>query len=144
LTVPPYPYVGWTFHLNDKNSRWWLTPRGSAARSAIIFVLFTCLPLIGGILSLFIFTITFYPVKVNVYGNDPQGLPWWRRLNPSKRWLAVVKSLVQKITTARVLQDRNFDALGEIPTENGASIKSRKVLIATLEYEILGWDIKVR
>jgi hypothetical protein len=102
------------------------------------------LPLIGGILSLFIFTITFYPVKVNVYGNDPQGLPWWRRLNPMKRWVAVINSLALKITTVRALQKRNLVAPGGIPIENGASIKSRKVLIATLEYEILGWEIKVR
>jgi alpha-1,3-glucan synthase len=131
--------------LNDKNSRWWLTPRGSIARSIVVFALFASLPLIGGILSLLIFTNIFYPIKVNTYGNDPQGLRWWRQINAIlKESLAILKSLVQRsLITSGLYVDGQTTADGP-PMGLGTSIKIRTVLIATLEYEILGWNLKIR
>jgi alpha-1,3-glucan synthase len=145
LTIPPYPYLGWTFHLNDKNSRWWLTPRGSVARSIIVFALFASLPLIGGILSLLIFTNIFYPIKVNTYGSHPQGLRWWRQMDAIIRErLAILKSLVQRsLNTSGLYVDGQ--TTGERPAMDLVTpIKIRTVLIATLEYEILGWNLKIR
>ena len=145
LTIPPYPYLGWTFHLNDKNSRWWLTPRGSIARSIVVFALFASLPLIGGILSLLIFTNIFYPIKVNTYGNDPQGLRWWRQIDAIiKERLATLKSPVQRTLSASRLYVDAQTTGDRPPLGVGTSLKIRKVLIATLEYEILGWNLKIR
>jgi alpha-1,3-glucan synthase len=131
--------------LSDKNSRWWLTPRGNIARSIVIFALFAFLPLIGGILSLLIFTYTFYPIKVNLYGNDPQGLRWWRRQDAIiRKKLAVEKRLVLRPTTTSVLDVDSPTTRDRPPIGLEVSTKLRTVLIATLEYEILGWDLKIR
>jgi alpha-1,3-glucan synthase len=156
MTAPPYPYTGWTFHLDDNSSRWWLTPRGSATRSIVVYVLFLLLPILGGILSLLIFTNAFYAIKVNLYGNDPKGLRWWRRI----RWVHVAKerfvagfegfvrgpptNLVPTRSVFDVTSQTTADHSGPVTVGFSTAHTRRKVLIATLEYEILGWNIKVR
>jgi hypothetical protein len=58
--------------------------------------------------------------------------------------LAVLKSLVQRsLNTSGLYVDGQTTGDGP-PMGLGTSIKIRTVLIATLEYEILGWNLKIR
>jgi alpha-1,3-glucan synthase len=103
-----------------------------------------CLPLIGGALTLVIFTRSFYSIKVNLYGNDPQGLRWWRRTTLFKDSLAIMNRITPESPAPISFEDdhQGLHSFGQ--TDSGLSTKRRTVLIATLEYEIMGWNLKVR
>lgn len=144
LTIPPYPYLGWTFRINDQNGKWWLTPRGHVNRSIIAFAIFALLPLVGAFASVVIFRATFYAIKVNTHGLDPRGFRWWKRIALEiKMGLFVTKIRARDCLHHNMRRDRD-----PTPGLHGNAPEStdirRKVLIATLEYEILGWEVKVR
>lgn len=144
LTIPPYPYLGWTFRINDQNGKWWLTPRGHVRRSIIVFAIFGLLPLFGAFASVAIFRATFYAIKVNTHGLDPRGFRWWKRMALELK----MALFVTKISAGDYLSHgmrRDCDPIPELHRNTPESTDlCRKVLIATLEYEILGWEVKVR
>jgi hypothetical protein len=92
-----------------------------------------------------IFTNIFYPIKVNTYGNDPQGLRWWRQVDAIiKERIAILKSLVQRSLNTSGLYVDGLTTGERPPMGLVTPIKIKTVLIATLEYEILGWNLKIR
>ena len=150
---PPEPYLGWRFEIHAGSMRYSMTPAGSRARQIAIFALMWVLPLLGGCIVVFIFTGAFYKVKHNVSG------------------VATDKGLSEKV---RHVFDRKYKALGQrtvsgvsaysdgamSPAPPGTLISRaeargevlgmdmgaprKKVLIATMEYNIDDWNIKIK
>ncbi|CED84111.1 alpha--glucan synthase [Phaffia rhodozyma] len=121
LTAPPRNKLGWTIQVNDQTGKWTLEPRGHAWVSLIIWILVCTIPPLTAVITAVSFRKRFYAIKINKYG------------------VAVSK-----------IQDDNNEKAGRLAP--GQKIigwpedpnKKRKMIIATLEYEILDWKIKVK
>ncbi|KAG6856082.1 hypothetical protein H0H87_007521 [Tephrocybe sp. NHM501043] len=125
MSAPPSPYLAWSLLVDDSTMTWTLEPRGQSHAGAVLYALLLCLPLATGALAVVIFVWTFYGIKHNQYGNPakPQNrLPIIRASNIDS----------ERPKTQCQLNDRPL------------ARRARQVLIATLEYEIFDWDIKVR
>lgn len=115
MSAPPRANLGWTFVVNDKTGRWTLVPRGHAWLTIIVFVLLATIPVLTAILTCILFRARFYAVKVNKYG-------------------------------VKAVEDKFRDDEKEGRLASGQKVigwpedtnKRRKMIIATLEYEILG------
>ena len=135
--LPPFPHLGWKISVNDGNLRYEKIPIGSGWAQLALFILLCIGPIIMGLAGVFIFIRTFYQVKLNKDGNvlKAETLPvlFWRK----------VKSKFLK-------QGDSENAISEkvLPTDiamGGVVYQQRRtVLIATMEYDIQDWKLKVK
>ncbi|CRL31185.1 Glycosyl hydrolase, family 13, catalytic domain [Penicillium camemberti] len=138
-TLPPFPHLGWTISLDDGNLRYELIPVGSGWAQLVLFILLWVVPILMGLAGVFIFIGNFYRVKLNMNGNatkaDKFPVLFWRRI---------------KGTFSR---DDDIEEIGMadkgVPgtmalAAAGASDQRRTVLIATMEYDIQDWKVKVK
>jgi alpha-1,3-glucan synthase len=133
---PPFPHLGWRISLNDGNLRYEKIPIGSGWAQLVLFILLWIGPIIMGLAGVFIFIRTFYQVKLNKDGNalKAEKLPilFWRK--------------------ARDKFTRNGDSVNAISEEvvptgiavGGVVDQRRTVLVATMEYDIQDWKLKVK
>ncbi|KAJ5836538.1 Glycoside hydrolase superfamily, partial [Penicillium robsamsonii] len=133
---PPFPHLGWKISLNDGNLRYEMIPVGSGWAQLVLFILLWVVPLLMGCAGVFIFIQNFYRVKLNKDGNviKAEKLPvlLWGR----------VKGMFAKEDVEEIQMSQNG-----VPTSMalaGASDQRRTVLIATMEYDIQDWQVKVK
>ncbi|KAE8356280.1 hypothetical protein BDV28DRAFT_127311 [Aspergillus coremiiformis] len=134
--LPPFPHLGWTISFNDANLRYDLIPIGSGWAQLALFILLWVVPLLMGVAGVFIFIRSFYQVKLNTDGNtvkdDKLPLLFWRKVRGK---------LTGDDYSELVMSDK------AIPTDvamAGAPERRRTVLIATMEYNIEDWKVKVK
>jgi alpha-1,3-glucan synthase len=135
MPAPPYPYLAWTLVVDDADMTWTLQPRGRSGVGAVIFTLFAAVPAITGSLAVVVFMWSFYGIKHNRWG-----------VTPSKEH-ANIYHLLGSLGKSRsdlkepsVVSEKQTEIIGWPEAKN----KRRKVLIATLEYEIIDWKLKVK
>ncbi|KAL5338002.1 hypothetical protein BJX70DRAFT_408930 [Aspergillus crustosus] len=134
--LPPFPRLGWTISLNDANLNYELIPVGSGWVQLVLYILLWVVPILMGIAGVFIFIRTFYRVKLNKDGTTVSteangGVVLYRRL---KDRLAGSASPASSRPTSDM-------------TVVGAAAEAsprRTVLIATMEYDISDWKVKVK
>ncbi|KAJ6045859.1 hypothetical protein N7499_001403 [Penicillium canescens] len=135
-TLPPFPHLGWTISLNDGNLQYQLIPVGSGWVQLILFILLWVVPVLMGLSGVFIFIRTFYRVKLNKDGNVVKEgrLPvlFWRR----------VKDKIAGDDGSPKIKPES--AVSTDIAVAGASNQRRTVLIATMEYDIQDWGLKVK
>ncbi|GBE82150.1 Cell wall alpha-1,3-glucan synthase ags1 [Sparassis crispa] len=142
LSAPPHPHLAWNLVIDDSSLQWWLVPVGESAIGAIMFALLLSIPFITGSLAVVIFMWSFYGIRYNQWGVKPQKdhssyFPILGSLgNKSKSNLQDSTPLSEKMFGHK----HNADIIGWPEDKN----KRRKVLIATLEYEIIDWKLKVK
>ncbi|ORY55827.1 uncharacterized protein BCR38DRAFT_461815 [Pseudomassariella vexata] len=125
LVGPDMPYTAWKLVVNDGNYTYYLEPTGSAYHQLALSILLGVVPVLTGFLAVWAFKKSFYHVKFNQVGiADKTGI-----LNT----LSLVPAYIA----------------GAIKHKKGKSIAlasqfRRTVLIATMEYEIEDWKIKVK
>jgi alpha-1,3-glucan synthase len=149
---PPYPYLAYRVQLNDANLRYELFPVGNQWLQLALFAAFAISPLVAGLVAVGIFQGSFYKVKYVARGVGRSVLGTFLSTFSKKKRGAIAKPqrnvLVKKkrgqnrlITTTQpqgdVLITRD---VGEIVPPS----TRRKVLIATIEYNIDDWNIKVK
>ncbi|KAL4740285.1 hypothetical protein BDV11DRAFT_214565 [Aspergillus similis] len=136
--LPPFPHLGWTISLNDVNLNYELIPVGSGWAQLVLYILLWVVPILMGAAGVFIFIRTFYSVKLNKDGNkvasDTAPLVLYRRLKD--RLAGASDSQVDLSATAAPI---DLAAAG-----GGAASQRRTVLIATMEYDISDWKVKVK
>ena len=140
MSAPPYPALAWSLLIDDQSLQWSLQPRGQASVGAIMYALLLSIPLITGTLAVVVFMWTFYGIRHNRYGVKIKG---------SSKYIPILGNLGNRSTT-----DLKDNAISEkifrpkYPLEiigwPEDKEKRRKVLIATLEYEIMDWKLKVK
>ncbi|KAF8121955.1 glycoside hydrolase family 13/glycosyltransferase family 5 protein [Boletus edulis] len=141
MSAPPYPALAWALVIDDQTLQWSLQPRGQAAVGAIMYGLLLAIPLITATFAVVIFMWTFYGIRHNRYGVRAKG--------PSK-YFPILGSFGNKSTTdlkdSMHISEKIFRQKGpaEIIGWPEDKDKRRKVLIATLEYEIFDWKLKVK
>ncbi|KAJ4291326.1 Cell wall alpha-1,3-glucan synthase ags1 [Collariella sp. IMI 366227] len=148
---PPTPFVGWRFEVDDEAMKYIKTPTGSRGRQIAIFTLMWVLPLLGGWIVVFIFTGSFYKVKHNISGAAKsngisekfrQAFEMKDKPRPSKP-LSRSSSFgaADRPGTSHSTTARGLDGPG-LGMEIGG--RRKKVLIATMEYDIEDWRIKIK
>ncbi|KAF9053716.1 modular protein with glycoside hydrolase family 13 and glycosyltransferase family 5 domains [Hymenopellis radicata] len=122
---------------------WSLKPRGQSWVGATMYALLLAIPIITGTLAVLVFMWSFYGIRHNQYGVKAKS---------NNSYFPILGALAGKSTTD--LKDgsggtsekffgghkHNTDIIGWPEDKN----KRRKVLIATLEYEIIDWKVKVK
>jgi alpha-1,3-glucan synthase len=149
---PPAPYVGWRFEVDDAALKYIKLPAGSRDRQIAIFSLMWVLPLLAGWVVVFIFTGSFYKVKHNISGAAKTGgisekfrqvfemkeKPHLRSSRPPSG-SSSFRTPTRPGTSHSTARGMNGAGLG---MELGAPRKT--VLIATMEYDIEDWKIKIK
>ena len=141
MSAPPHPHLAWALLVDDSTMTWTLEPRGQSAVGAIMYALLLSIPLITGTLSVVIFMWSFYGIRYNKWGVKP---------TKDHSYFPILGALGHKSTSnlsKEHMSEKIFgghhkqtDVIGWPEDKN----KRRKVLIATLEYEIIDWKLKVK
>ena len=159
--VPPSPFLAWQFQLDDATNHFNLVPVGSQWTQVLLFVLLALVPLITASIAVWLFMQSFYQVKFNQIGLAEKKmvlagalhkLAGWTRVGGGKGAAEpdmVTRSEGGAQTTGPsdlfVLQSLPARATGAAEaTAVLAAPKRRKVLIATMEYDIEDWAAKVK
>lgn len=136
VSTTPAHGIGYRITVNDGNYSYTLTPVGSVVLQAAVILMLCLFPIGSGILGACSFAGVFYAVKLNKFGTANM---------PASR---VTDRLMQVWTAFRIrlFGKSKTDISNMIATSyqvsNGEYDKS--VLIATIEYEIPAWSVKVK
>lgn len=143
ITEPGMPYVGVRLIANDGNLRYWFQPVGSAWRQLIIFVLLAIVPLGTGPTVIWLFRKSFYDVKLNQHG-----------IAEKSRSLTGNFPIPSAVTLRKAANNKSSPCGSNpalettTPPQEGFSPleekRARTVLLATMEYEIEDWNLKVK
>jgi alpha-1,3-glucan synthase len=138
---PPSPYLAWRIELNDGNLRFKLLPAGSKYQQMAMFFLLWIIPIITGAIGVWAFMKSFYQVKFNQIGISEK-----TNLIP----LAVRRAFKK----GRGGDGESSNPLMKLANKSGFMQSSsmfankgahrRMVLIATMEYDIEDWAIKIK
>lgn len=144
---PPKSSLGWTIQIDDASRHFQLSPAGSAKRQIILFALLSIIPLLFAGSAVFAFMRGFYKIKFNQSG--------------------MTESVSQTSEKFRAMFTQEIDLENDLPStglrrfsrllashekakqvtmlRTSESAKERRtVLIATMEYDIEDWKIKVK
>lgn len=139
---PPSPYLAWRFSLDDGTYRFQLLPVGSRWQQMILYFLLWFIPVLTGALGIWAFMKSFYQVKFNEIGiSDKKAIiPLAIRRKFKKRGLDNMgesRSPLMRLSNRSMMQSTTALA-------GAAGGKRRTVLIATMEYDIEDWAIKIK
>ena len=154
--VPPSPYLSYTLAMNDGNLRFSLTPTGSRWTQLVLYLFLGLIPPAAGAAAAWIYSKAFYQIKFNQIGisNKRSWFPFSFRhpfmrldddrsgdvnLGQTSSLLPPVSNLISRVMdrTSRSASTENVAALND-------SGSRRTVLIATMEYDIEDWAIKIK
>lgn len=139
---PPSPYLAWEFSLNDGTYRFNFLPVGSRWRQMALYFLLWFIPVITGAGGVWAFMKSFYQVKFNKMG-----------INDKKPFIPLaIRRKFKRInmeetghTPHPLTKLRNRSMMQSHTALAGSTGDSRRtVLIATMEYDIEDWGIKIK
>lgn len=136
---PPAPYLAYHINMNDADFRYSLTPMGSRMRQMILVCLFALLPAIMGVAGLLIYHRSYSVVKFNELGRPDVG---WSEKHP-----ALEMFVKPHLHTEKWIPTAARDAFSRLIRHKSSTVihSNRKtVLIATMEYDIADWNIKIK
>ncbi|KAJ5666828.1 hypothetical protein N7462_011237 [Penicillium macrosclerotiorum] len=138
---PPSPHLAWRIHLDDATLRFKLVPAGSEYVQLALFILLWIVPVLTATACAYVFKKTFYRIKFNQIGVSEKktliSLDILNRLRPDNGESGEPRSLIARLANkSRFLQSTS--AFGNRTSHR------RKVLIATMEYDIDDWGIKIK
>lgn len=146
---PKSPALAWRILFNDADFRYYLVPAGNRYTQLALWILFALIPILSAAVGVWAYMHFFYGVKFNQIG------------------LAAKKSILPIATVGKVFHREKFGEKDSAPSTplpreplsdvaSGSVIqdgfgagaiveqKRRTVLIATMEYDISDWAIKVK
>ncbi|KAI0647127.1 glycoside hydrolase family 13 and glycosyltransferase family 5 protein [Trametes meyenii] len=142
LSAPPKPHLAWALVVDDSTMTWSLEPRGESIIGAITYALLLSIPLITGALAVVIFMWSFYGIKYNKWGVKPN--------KDHSNYFPILGSLGNKSSTnvkdPTPFSEKMFGHHKHVEVIGWPEDKDKRrtVLIATLEYEIIDWKLKVK
>lgn len=154
--VPPAPYTGWTIYINDNTYTHWKLPAGNQWRQLVIYVLLAVLPVLTSAATIYTFMKSFYKVTFNEIGvSSKQALiplavrrkfkkqPMSEKVNISALDLSRNTPILRQNSDGSGSSSNRSKEFNPLQTDMGAG-KRRSVLIATMEYNIEDWGIKIK
>ncbi|KAF4841864.1 Cell wall alpha-1,3-glucan synthase mok13 [Colletotrichum siamense] len=135
---PPMPYLSYKLVLNDANWNISAEPQGNMWIQIVFFFLLGLMPIVLAALAGWIYMKGFYQVKINKSGFSKKGwLPLKLGNESSINFGEKGKSLeMSQIPPSPLVTPAAAAATGGVPR--------RKVLIATMEYNIDDWKISIK
>ncbi|KAJ5734104.1 hypothetical protein N7493_002890 [Penicillium malachiteum] len=140
--APSAGYLSWEVNIDDATQRYHLVPKGNQNIQIAMFVLFWIVPILTGSACVYIFVKSFYKVKFNQVGiSEKRGLAPMVLLKRFK-----LSHASNDETNHGFLRRANKSGFMQSTTAlaAAASGKRRMVLIATMEYDIEDWAIKIK
>ncbi|KAJ9317012.1 CAZyme family GH13 [Paecilomyces variotii] len=139
---PPHPYLSWQVSVDDGNLRFRLFPMGSMYAQLALYILLWIIPVLTAVTGIWVFMKSFYQVKFNQVGvTDKKAIiPLALRRKLKRRHLEDGESmnpLMKLANKSGFLQTSS----AFVPAKGD---KRRMVLIATMEYDIEDWAIKIK
>ncbi|KAL6721871.1 Cell wall alpha-1,3-glucan synthase ags1 [Lecanora helva] len=146
---PPSPFLAWQIVLNDADYRYQLIPIGSRWNQLILYILLWLGPIISGGVAVWVFMRSFYGVKLNEVGITTKKSWGFQKLRQASRPARahVSQPVVSNPVVQRVKQSEDSIPVKQEQSRHfpqSAAPKRLTVLIATMEYEIEDWAIKVK
>ncbi|QIW99286.1 hypothetical protein AMS68_004804 [Peltaster fructicola] len=145
---PPSPFLSWRILFNDGDMRYYLVPVGNRWAQLALSILLGVVPLATACLCSWLYVRAFYGVKFNQIGLSEKRaiLPFaiFQRGLKSKKEDELNEKSDDMLTPIEPLSPTMLD---RSPHESvGAAVvqKRRTVLIATMEYDISDWNIKIK
>ncbi|KAJ6108618.1 hypothetical protein N7523_009941 [Penicillium sp. IBT 18751x] len=138
---PPHPHLAWRIHLDDATMKFELIPAGSQYTQIALFVLLWVIPLITAITTAYVFKKTFYKIKFNQAGVSERktliSTSVFNIFKLEKTENGQSKNpLIRLATRSRFLQSKSAFSI--------RTSHRRKVLVATMEYDLADWGIKIK
>ncbi|KAK3321955.1 alpha-1,3-glucan synthase Ags2 [Apodospora peruviana] len=133
---PAHPYMSYRFVLQDSNLGYQLVPQGDRRYQIAFYFIMWVAPIITGLCAVFFFIGAFYKVKVVEKGIKKPAMTLAGVMDKTK---AKMKARSRRGSMSS--NNSEFDGavgLSDLPP------KRRTVLIATVEYNIDDWNIKVK
>jgi alpha-1,3-glucan synthase len=140
---PPAPFTGWRITVEDLAMRYQMVPTGNRSFQIAVFSLFWVVPAITSAIVVFCFMVFFYQVKLNTSGTKVKSEMRMMNFRKNfKRMSSPPRTPLEKgaISGPTHLGDAGRNEM--LQMDMGAA--RRKVLIATMEYEIEDWEIKIK
>ncbi|KAG9926214.1 putative alpha 1,3 glucan synthase, partial [Aureobasidium melanogenum] len=145
--LPPSPYLAYKISVDDASYKYKLIPAGSRLVQVLTFALLWSLPVLTGAISIWTYMGAFYGVKFNKIGlSMPKGMPsFWKRHKFTKLADEDVEEVGHRMRPLFLGKShQRFDSGASGITIAANKDKRRKVIIATMEYDIEDWGIKVK
>ncbi|EPX71067.1 alpha-1,3-glucan synthase Mok13 [Schizosaccharomyces octosporus yFS286] len=127
-TPPPKSYLSWEVVVDDLNRSFKFLPKGSSTVSIIFFVTFATTPLLSAILTVWGFKSYFYKVRLN----DGEQL--------KTVWKGKFFKPFRKYDQLQQPSSLEMDTFHKTDSAKGRLL----TLVATLEYNIPDWQIKIK
>lgn len=137
--APPKPYLGWRVVINDGTLRFEIVPSGSMWNQLILYILLWVVPIITAAFGVWSFMQSFYQVKFNEIGISEKAgmIP------------AAIKKQFKKLKDeesspgflSKINRKPKFLQQSDTVIDQQ---RRRTVLIATMEYDIEDWEIKIK
>lgn len=140
LSSPPTPHMAWNVIIDENTLAWTTAPIGHYVVGVILFALLLAIPPITAFIAAAIFRYSFYSIKVNKWGIKPKAETSYFPLGGEKNGekAVVAGGAINEKHGKKEAAPLKLIGWPEDPN------KRRKVLIATLEYEIIDWKLKVK
>ena len=135
---PPSPYLAYQLSLDDGNYRFDLVPVGNRWQQLALYVLLWLLPVFTGALGAWVFMQSFYGVKFNEVGISEKVSFIPLALRRARDHFTKSGGASMALSTRS-----RSSSFGNVLPGNGATTR-RCVLIATMEYDIEDWGIKIK
>lgn len=141
---PPSPNLAYRITVNDTNQRYYISSVGSRQNQVVMYLFLGVVPVVTGLASIRIYLYAFYAVKVNKFGKAgkesflPTAIQSRMRLD---HWFSEIS-----LEVFRKENFRSFPLVGKSPIKQSEFLsipRRRTILIATMEYEIDDWDIRI-
>lgn len=144
---PPSPHLAYRILVNDATMRYSLIPTGSRTTQILIFALLAALPIIAAITGVWAYQRSFYAVKFNRIGqSEKHGVHPLAMVRTIRANRFVPKGFMEfgnKLDNKLRHKASDKDKGGQVTTLAQRQPR-RTVLIATMEYDIEDWAIKIK
>ncbi|KAI8589864.1 glycoside hydrolase family 13 and glycosyltransferase family 5 protein [Geranomyces variabilis] len=165
FSAPPAPYLTWKVRISDSSRRYWVTPVGSYSTGAVLLGVLALGPVILAYIGVTAFRFQRYKVRFNQVGRERDSFfqKAVKKAGSREDMLVVDSSiLVPSLNVVRNASSTTLSSLDTGPRTRGlgadaasapaedAVVLSQpnagrlKILMATMEYDIPVWKIKVR
>ena len=141
---PAPPNLAYRISTDSVKRQLFLTPIGSRRNQVVVYLLLGLIPILTGFASVWIYWYAFCVVKVHKFGKAPNlsSLPISSQselqinYRPLDSWIEVIEheALTRPGSSKKLSAEQSGITTGK---------HRQTVLIATLEYEINDWDIKI-
>lgn len=145
-TSPPSPHIAYRLEIDDATLIYRLVPVGSRVIQATVYALLWFITPLLGTISVWVYMGAFYGVKFNqsgvTSGLKKPFLPFFKK-SGFKKIPDHDTSYQPDIAMSKVSHYRE-DSGVSVPTISVTNSTRRTVLIATMEYDIEDWKIKIK